>query len=527
MLDTLHFTRLGIEPTAEIQADLPVPALVEAAVSRGEAILSKEGALVAETGEYTGRSPRDKFIVDDDGAEGVAWGGFNQKMPEADFRRLHAKVASYLAERDHFVFNGFAGADLASRLPVRFVNAYAWHNLFVRQLFIRPTPEELEAHTPAFTVLSAPEFRADPAVDHTRTETFIVLSFRHRVILVGGTRYAGEMKKSIFTVLNHLLPKDGVLPMHCSANVGPGGDVALFFGLSGTGKTSLSADPDRSLIGDDEHGWSDEGIFNLEGGCYAKCIGLRADREPQIAAAIRFGSVLENVVIDPQTRNLDYDSAALTENTRAAYPLDYIPNARLEGTAGHPKTVIFLTADASGVLPPILRLDEAETMYHFLSGYTSKLAGTERGVTEPEPTFSTCFGEPFLTRSPETYAGLLGDKVRRHKSRVFLLNTGWTGGPYGVGRRIDIAVTRQMVHAALSGALDDVPSRPHPFFRGRVPASCPGVDAKVLDPKLSWPDPEAYDAAARRLAQAFDANFQKKFPDVGGVIRDAGPIWTS
>ena len=527
MLDTLHFTRLGIEPTAEILADLSSPALIEAAVSRGEAMLSREGALVAETGVYTGRSPKDKFIVKDEGSKGVAWGAFNQPMEEADFLRLHAKVASHLAARDHFVFNGFAGADPAFRLPVRFVNAYAWHNLFVRQLFIRPTPEELEAHTPRFTVLSAPDFRADPKVDHTRTETFIVVSMSHRVILIGGTRYAGEMKKSIFTVLNHLLPGDGVLPMHCSANIGEKGDTALFFGLSGTGKTSLSTDPSRFLIGDDEHGWSDEGVFNFEGGCYAKCIGLDPEREPEIAQAIRFGTVLENVVIDSATRALDYGSSALTENTRAAYPLDYIPNALPGGRGGHPQTVMFLTADASGVLPPILRLDEDEAMYHFLAGYTSKLAGTERGVTEPEPTFSTCFGEPFLTRAPEVYARMLGEKIRTHKSRVFLLNTGWTGGPYGTGHRMDITLTRSIVHAALTGALDDVPTKPHPIFQGQVPSVCPGIDAGILDPRRSWPDPDAYDEAARKLARAFHENFETKFPGVSKSIRDAGPVWTS
>ena len=523
VLDTRHFTRLGIEPKRSGHGDLAVPALVEAAIVRQEALLSREGALVAETGVYTGRSPQDRFIVRDDRSHDVAWGGFNQPMEEGDFLALYAKVDRYLSEREHFVFNGFAGADPAHRLAVRFVNEYAWHNLFVHQLFIRPTVDELTVHEPDFTVLAAPGFMADPDVDHTRSEAFVCLSFKHRVVVIGGTRYAGEMKKSIFGVLNYLLPEGGVLPMHCSANVGNDGDVALFFGLSGTGKTTLSTDPARSLVGDDEHGWSDTGVFNFEGGCYAKCIGLSAEREPQIAAAIRFGAVLENVVVDPLTRTLDYASGALTENTRAAYPLDYIPNARVPSMAGHPKTIIFLTADASGVLPPLLRLSEAEAMYHFLSGYTSKLAGTERGVEEPQPTFSTCFGEPFLPRAPKTYASMLGERIARHKSRVYLLNTGWTGGPYGVGQRMNLSHTRAMVRAALSGDLEGVSGRAHPVFGGFMPEVCPGVPSAVLDPRSSWADPKAYDEAAARLADAFRANFEKKFPGADTEVRAAGP----
>lgn len=523
MLDSRHFTRLGLEAKAPVHTDLAAPALVEAALSRQEALLSSEGALVAETGIYTGRSPKDKFFVQDREAGGIAWGGFNQSVDEKTFHALHERVAAHLASREHFVFNGFAGADPAYRLPVRFVTEYAWHNLFIRQLMLRPTVDELTVHEPEFTVLSAPTFLADPARDGTKSEAFVFLSFEHRTILIGGTRYAGEMKKSIFTVLNYLLPAQGVLPMHCSANVGPKGDVALFFGLSGTGKTTLSTDPGRQLIGDDEHGWSDDGVFNFEGGCYAKCIGLRQEKEPQIWEAVRFGAVLENVVIDPITRNLDYDSQALTENTRAAYPIEYIPDVKLDGRAGHPKTVVFLTADASGVLPPVLRLDEKEAMYHFLSGYTSKLAGTERGVTDPQPTFSTCFGEPFLPRSPETYANLLGEKIKKHGAHVYLLNTGWTGGPYGVGHRMDLKSTRAMVRAALEGALDKIPSQPHPIFRGGIPESCPGVPASVLDPRSAWPDGKAYDEAARKLAHAFQDNFHKKFPGISGEIRAAGP----
>ncbi len=523
MLDVRHFSELGIDRTGPMSVDISTAALVEAAVRLDEGSLSDEGALVTATGEFTGRSPQDRFIVDDRAARQVAWGAVNQRMPEAAFKSLHARIAAHLAARPHYVFNGFAGADLRHRMPVRVVTELAWHSLFARQLLIRPTDAELDQHQPAFTVLSAPTLKADPGRDHTRSQTVIAISFSQRVVLIAGTAYAGEIKKAIFSVLNYLLPDAGVLPMHCSANVGKAGDVALFFGLSGTGKTTLSADPERALIGDDEHGWSDRGVFNLEGGCYAKCIGLSADKEPQIHAAIRFGTVLENVVMDPETRKLDYASEALTENTRAAYPLEYIPGALIPSVAGHPRVILFLTADASGVLPPVLRLNEEEAMYHFLSGYTSKLAGTERGVTHPEPTFSACFGEPFMPRSAETYAQMLGEQIRAHETGVYLVNTGWTGGPYGVGRRIDLAITRKIVQGALAGDLDRVSVRRHPVFGGSVVEDVPGCDPGLLDARSTWQDKAAYDRSARELAQAFSANFDKKFANAPAAVRQAGP----
>ncbi len=523
MLDVRHFSELGIDRTGPMSVDLSTAALVEAAVRLTEGTLSHEGALVTATGEFTGRSPKDRFIVDNRSAKEVDWGAVNQPLPEASFKSLHARIAAHLAARPHYVFNGFAGADGRHRMPVRVVTELAWHSLFARQLLIRPTEEELDRHEPAFTVLSAPTLKADPERDHTRSKTVIAISFSQRVVLIAGTAYAGEIKKAIFSVLNYLLPEDNVLPMHCSANMGKGGDVALFFGLSGTGKTTLSTDPERSLIGDDEHGWSDQGVFNLEGGCYAKCIDLKAASEPQIHAAIRFGTVLENVVMDPETRQLDYASRALTENTRAAYPLEYIPGAVVPSVAGHPRVIVFLTADATGVLPPVLRLNEEEAMYHFLSGYTSKLAGTELGVTHPEPTFSACFGEPFMPRSAETYAQMLGDRIRAHGVGVYLVNTGWTGGPYGVGRRIDLGVTRQIVQGALAGDLDRVSVRRHPVFGGSVVEDVPGCDPSLLDPRSTWQDKDAYDRAARDLAQAFRTNFERKFPGASEAVRQAGP----
>lgn len=523
MLDSRHFSELGIDLTGPMTADIQAAELIEAAVRQGEGWLSEEGALVTETGAFTGRSPEDRFIVQDRAARQVAWGKANQPLPESAFKNLHARIAAHLAARPHYVFNGFAGADPGLRLPVRVVTELAWHSLFARQLLVRPTEQELAEHQPGFTVLSAPSLKADPARDHTRSEAVIAISFAQRVVLIAGTAYAGEIKKSIFSVLNYLLPKEGVLPMHCSANRGPDGDVALFFGLSGTGKTTLSADRERFLIGDDEHAWSDQGIFNLEGGCYAKCIGLSEEKEPQIYAAIRFGTVLENVVMDPATRRLDYLSDALTENTRAAYPLDYIPGAVVPSVASHPRVILFLTADATGVLPPVLRLNEEEAMYHFLSGYTSKLAGTERGVTEPEPTFSACFGEPFMPRPAEEYAQLLGELIARHRVGVYLVNTGWTGGPYGVGQRIDLAVTRQIVRCALAGDLDRVSVRRHPVFGGSIVEDCPGCESGLLDPKSTWQDKAAYDQAALALARAFQANFAKKFPHAPAHIREAGP----
>lgn len=413
-------------------------------------------------------------------------------------------------EKDEvFVFKGFAGADPKYRLPIQVVNEFAWHNLFAHQLFIRPTQEELQTHEAEFTVISAPNFKANPAVDGTKSETFIIISFERRTVLIGGTEYAGEMKKSIFSVMNYLLPEQGILPMHCSANVGQEGDVALFFGLSGTGKTTLSADPKRRLIGDDEHGWSNRGIFNIEGGCYAKCINLSREKEPQIFDAIRFGSVLENVIVDEQTRIPNYKDATLTENTRAAYPIQAIDNIVDPSIAGHPTTIIFLTADAFGVLPPISKLTREQAMYHFLSGYTSKLAGTERGITSPQATFSTCFGAPFLPLPATRYAEMLGKKIAEHNVQVFLVNTGWTGGEYGVGSRMKLQYTRAMVQAAVEGELANVETMKDPIFGLEIPAHVPGVPDEVLHPQNTWADKQAYEQKAKELAEKFRENFKK------------------
>lgn len=503
--------------------NLSVAQLVEAAIRRGEGMLTASGALRAETGKYTGRSPKDKFIVDEPSVhDKISWGAVNQPIDEAKFDKLYHDVLEYLNGKELFVFDGFAGADPAYRLPIRVVNEYAWHNLFVHQLFVRPSAEELKEHQPGFTVIAAPGFEAKPAVHGTNSETFIIINFSQKTVLIGGTKYAGEMKKSIFSVMNYLLPEKQVLSMHCSANVGEKGDVALFFGLSGTGKTTLSADPNRRLIGDDEHGWSDKGVFNIEGGCYAKCINLSEEKEPQIWNAIKFGSVLENVVIDEETRIPDYDSGKLTENTRAAYPVDYIPGAMIPGTAGHPNVIVFLTADAFGVLPPIAKLTKEQAMYHFLSGYTSKLAGTERGVTEPEATFSTCFGAPFLPLQPSVYAEMLGEKISKHNVQVYLVNTGWSGGPYGVGKRMNLAYTRAMVTAAINGTLQDTDYTIDPVFGLAVPNEVPGVPSEVLMPRNTWANKEEYDQKAKELAARFVKNFAK-FEGVAKEIAEAGP----
>ena len=509
---------------AKLHFNLPAAELVEAAVKRGEGEITSTGALRVSTGKYTGRSPKDKFIVDEPSVTKlVNWGANNQAISREHFERLYGKALAYMKEQELFIFDGFAGADAVYRLPIRVINEAAWHNLFVRQLFIRPAPQELEAHEPKFTLIALPGLQADPATDGTRSETFIVISFERRLILIGGTHYAGEMKKSMFSVLNYLLPLQGVLPMHCSANVGASGDVALFFGLSGTGKTTLSTDPVRRLIGDDEHGWSDRGVFNFEGGCYAKCINLSEEKEPQIWNAIRFGSVLENVAIDPATRNPVYEEFSVTENTRAAYPIDYIPNAVIPGAAGHPKVIVFLTADAFGVLPPVAKLTKEMAMYHFLSGYTSKLAGTERGVTEPEATFSTCFGAPFLPQRPIVYAQLLGDKIDRHNVKVYLVNTGWFGGPFGVGRRMNLSHTRAMINAILDGSIEQTEFTVDPVFNVWIPSSVRGVPDAVLQPINAWPDAGEYKAKAAQLARLFKKN-SENFTDVPREIREAGPV---
>ncbi len=507
----------------ELHCNLAPAQLVEHALARQEGVLAANGALTVVTGRYTGRSPSDRFIVDTPAVrDTVDWGKINQPMSVEEFEHLFYRLAAYLEEMDLYVFDGYCGADSDYTVGVRVVNQYAWQNLFVHQLLIRPSAENLPAFVPDYTLICAPGFHAHPRADHTHSEAFVVLNLEKKLIIIGGTSYAGEMKKAIFTAMNYLLPEYGVCPMHCSANMGENGDVALFFGLSGTGKTTLSADPDRRLIGDDEHGWSQRGIFNFEGGCYAKCIHLSQKHEPQIWDAIRFGSVLENVVLEERTRVPDYDSDRLTENTRAAYPVDFIPNAQLNGLGGHPDTILFLTADAFGVLPPIARLTAEEAVFYYLSGYTSKLAGTERGISEPQATFSTGFGEPFLPRRPMEYARILQEKIAAHKARVFLVNTGWTGGPYGVGERMSLPHTRRMIQAAIAGELDSVLYRKDPVFGFGVPVSCPDVPASILDPRSTWDEGTAYDQAARQLAERFISNFDR-FSAVDDEIKQAGP----
>ena len=515
----------GIATTGPVHWNLVPPALYEHALRRDEALVAAHGPLVCRTGQHTGRSPNDKFVVKEASSEAqVHWGKTNRPMSPEHYTALRADVVAHLGTKELFVQNLHAGADPVYRLPVRFVSELGWHSLFVRNLFIVPTPDELADHQPEFTVICAPSFQADPARHGSRSDVVIAVNLAAKEVLIAGTSYAGENKKSIFTVLNYVLPLKNVLSMHCSANIGAAGDTALFFGLSGTGKTTLSSDPDRSLIGDDEHGWSERGVFNFEGGCYAKTIRLSAEAEPQIYATTRrFGTVLENVEIDTETRVLDLDSARHTENTRAAYPISFIDNAVPSGQGGHPTNIVMLTADAFGVLPPIARLSPAAAMYHFLSGYTAKVAGTEKGVTEPSATFSTCFGAPFLPLNPNVYSKMLGERIATHNARVWLVNTGWTGGAHGVGSRMKIAFTRAMIRAALAGDLDNVPYNRHPVFNVDVPSSCPGVPDAVLDPRGTWADPEAYDRQAAKLAQMFVENFKTFAGDVDAAVVAAGP----
>ncbi len=515
-----------LAPTRTVHRNLTPAELYEHAVRRGEGVIAEHGPFCAITTPHTGRSPNDKFIVEEPSlSDRIWWGKVNQPLPPDRFARLHADVVAHLNGEELFVRDVCAGADPAYQLSIRFTTPNAWHALFVTNMFLRPGPADLADFVPGFQVLHAPEFAADPAVHGTKSGTFIVLSFAQKTILIGGTRYAGELKKSIFTLLNYLLPFQGVLPMHCSANVGEGGDVAVFFGLSGTGKTTLSADPERKLVGDDEHGWSDRGVFNFEGGCYAKVIRLSRDGEPEIYATTRmFGTVLENVVVDPASRVIDLDSSAITENTRASYPIDFIPNHIPGGMAGHPLHIVFLTCDAFGVMPPIARLTPAQAMYHFLSGYTAKVAGTERGVTEPKETFSTCFGAPFLPLFPHVYAEMLGERIGRHGVQCWLVNTGWTGGPFGTGYRMRLSHTRAMIRAALSGRLDRVPTRREPVFGLEAPRHVPGgVPDEILDPRATWHDPAAYDAQAARLAGLFRKNFEQFAQHVHPAVREAGP----
>jgi phosphoenolpyruvate carboxykinase (ATP) len=522
-LRALALERDGIA-ASRVFWNLPAASLYEESVRREEAVIAAEGPLVCRTGQHTGRSPNDKFLVREQpsGAE-IAWGKVNRPITPEQFAALKADLLASMRGKELFVLDCFAGADPKYRLPIRVINELAWQNLFARNLFI-VDPHGAEDHVPQFTIIDSPSFKADPRRHGTHSETVVALSFEQKLVLIGGTAYAGEMKKSIFSVLNYILPLQGVMPMHCSANLGAAGDVALFFGLSGTGKTTLSSDPDRMLIGDDEHGWSDRGVFNFEGGCYAKTIRLSAHAEPQIYATTRrFGTVLENVVVDPESRRLDLDDDRYTENTRAAYPLTFIENAVPSGQGGHPKNVVMLTADAFGVLPPIARLSPDAAMYHFLSGYTAKVAGTERGVTEPKATFSTCFGAPFLPLAPGRYATMLGEKIARHGARVWLVNTGWTGGPYGVGRRMKISYTRAMIRAVLSGLLDQVGYERDPIFNVDVPTACPDVPPEVLKPRNTWESGAAYDEQARKLAHMFGDNFQSFEADVTDAVKAAGP----
>jgi phosphoenolpyruvate carboxykinase (ATP) len=509
-----------------VHRNLHSAALVEAALRREEGVLADNGALVVRTGAKTGRSAEDKYVVSTSESEKEVWWGPAQKpiSPEV-FNALLGKAISHLRRNDSFVFEGFAGASPAHRLPVRVVSERAWQCLFARTLFIRPTPAELAEHRAAFTVIQAGSLPAGGASAGVRSDAFIGIDFDRGLVLVLGTEYAGEVKKAIFSVMNYLLPRRGILTMHCSANVDAAADqnAALFFGLSGTGKTTLSADPGRALIGDDETGWSDQGVFNLEGGCYAKCINLRRESEPQIWEAIRFGSVMENVVIDPVSRQPDFADARYTENTRASYPLFFIPGARLGGQGPHPRNVIFLTADAFGVLPPVASLSTPQAMYHYISGYTAKVAGTEAGVTEPKATFSPCFGGPFLPLHPMRYASLLGERLSRHGVRCWLVNTGWTGGPYGVGSRMKIGISRAVVTAILSGALEKVPTVADPVFGLEVPTSCPGVPDEVLQPRATWADPDAYDDRARKVAELFRKNFALYAEACSPEVRAAGP----
>ncbi len=509
-----------------VKWNLSTAALYEEAIRRQEGLIAAEGPIACRTGQHTGRSPNDKFVVREPSSEAqIAWGKVNRPMEPAHFDALHRDLTASLAGKELYVQDCYAGADPAYRLPIRVVTDYAWHSLFARNLFIvEPNPAAIAAHVPQFTVIDAPGFQADPARHGSNSATIIALNFARRLVLIGGTSYAGEIKKSVFSILNYLLPVQNVLSMHCSANTGAKGDVALFFGLSGTGKTTLSSDPERMLIGDDEHGWSDHGVFNFEGGCYAKTIRLSAQAEPQIFATTRrFGTVLENVVVDPETRFLDLDDDRYTENTRAAYPISFIDNAAPLSQGGHPRNIVMLTADAFGVMPPISRLTPAGAMYHFLSGYTAKVAGTEKGVTEPRAAFSTCFAAPFLPLPPTRYARMLGERIAEHGAKVWLVNTGWTGGPYGTGRRMKIAYTRAMIRALLSGALDAVGYENDRVFNLDVPTSCPDVPSDVLRPRNTWTNPADYDAQAAKLARMFADNFKTFEADVTAEVRAAGP----
>ncbi|MBF0274925.1 MAG: phosphoenolpyruvate carboxykinase [Nitrospinae bacterium] len=517
----------GIENYGNVYWTCPPPVLYEEAIRRREGTISYRGPLVVRTGEYTGRSPNDRFLVEESTTKDeINWGSTNRSISPDKFDALFLRLQAYLQGKDIFVQDCYAGTDEENRISVRVITEDAWHSLFARNMFVRiNNDDELRSFVPGFTVINAPGFHATPGYDGTRSEAFVIANFEKKLVIIGGTSYAGEIKKSIFSVLNFILPGKGVLSMHCSANNGKDGDCALFFGLSGTGKTTLSADPNRRLIGDDEHGWSDNGIFNFEGGCYAKVINLSKEAEPEIYECTRrFGTILENVQIDHRWRRLDLDDKSLTENTRAAYPIAFIPNFEESGKGNHPKNIIFLTADAFGVMPPISKLTTEQAMYHFISGYTAKVAGTERGIVEPQATFSACFGAAFMIRSPIVYAKLLGEKIRKHEVNCWLVNTGWTGGAYGVGHRISIKHTRTLLNDALEGKLNNVPTIQDPVFGLAYPSECPGIPTEILNPRNSWDDKEAYDIKAKELAELFKTNFKQYEKDVDPSIAKGGPI---
>jgi phosphoenolpyruvate carboxykinase (ATP) len=514
----------GIREPSRVYWNLNTPELYEEIARRNEGVFSNHGAILVDTGEHTGRAAKDKAIVREPGSEDkVFWGDVNKDYPQDKFNALKERMMAHAKGRELFVQDTFVGADPKYRLPVRVISELAWHSLFARTMFISPEGESTQ-HKPEFTIINFPSFQADPKRDGTRSPTFILMDFSQRLVLIGGTSYAGETKKSAFTIMNYLLPQRDVMSMHCSANVSEQGDVAIFFGLSGTGKTTLSADPERRLIGDDEHGWSDDGVFNFEGGCYAKVIKLSASAEPDIYRTTKmFGTILENVVYNPTTRRIDLDDPGKTENTRASYPLTSIDNIMPEGRAGHPRNIIMLTADAFGVLPPVSRLSPEQAMYHFLSGYTAKVAGTEKGVKEPEATFSTCFGAPFMVLHPGVYADLLGKQMARHNAACWLVNTGWSGGPYGVGQRMKIGYTRAMIRAILNGSLAQTQTMPDPIFGVNVPVSCPEVPPEVLQPRNTWDDKDAYDKQAKDLARRFNENFKKYEAGVSDAVRAVAP----
>ncbi len=526
-METYGIEKLGILNPSAVYRNMCVAQLTEAALRRGEGKLSDTGALVVTTGKYTGRSPDDKFIVDTPAIhDDISWGKVNRPISKEKFEALKSKATAYLQNREVFIFDGFAGADKKYTQKFRVINELASQNLFIHQLLIRPTAEELANYgEPDYTIICAPGCKADPVKDGVHSEAAIIIDYEAHEILIIGSAYAGEIKKSVFSTMNYVLTKMNVLPMHCSANMDPvTHDTAVFFGLSGTGKTTLSADPARKLIGDDEHGWCDNGVFNIEGGCYAKCIGLKAENEPDIYNAIRFGALVENVIMDDETRQFDFEDGSLTENTRVGYPIEYISNSQIPGEGGIPKVVIFLTADAFGVLPPISRLSRDAAMYHFVTGFTSKLAGTERGVTEPQPTFSTLFGEPFMPMDPSVYAQMLGDKLDQYGTKVYLVNTGWAGGSASMGaKRMKLAYTRAMVTAALNGSFETVEFKHHDVFNVDYPTSCPNVPDEMLDARGMWADKAAYDEQANKLASMFEANFAKKYPNMPANIVNAGP----